>query len=121
MSWDTPTRGNEENTSKFTRGKKTIEGCIENDVFLVAVTEHSATPSLDTGPWEHDPAKGSLVPENELEETIFKMLEPFSEDVVDDDAAPVRNFPSDETDAGSNPLCGNISLGCHRCGRRSSR
>ena len=59
-------------------------------VLLVAVTEQSATPSLDTSPSEHDTAKGKLVPENEVEETMFRLLEPFSEDVVDDDAAHFR-------------------------------
>ena len=29
MSWDTPTRGNQEKTHKFTKGKKTIECCPE--------------------------------------------------------------------------------------------
>ena len=70
-------------------------------VFLVAVTKQSATPSLDMSP---NPAKGSLVPENEAEETMFKFLEPFSKDVVDDDAAHFGKSPSDETDAGRNPL-----------------
>ena len=42
--------------------------------------------------------------ENEVEETVFKLLEPFSEDVVDDDAALVRKSPSDENDAGRNLL-----------------
>ena len=56
-------------------------------VFLVAVTKQSAAPSLDTSP---NPARGNFVPENEVEETMFQLLELFSKDVVDDDAAHFR-------------------------------
>ena len=55
------------------------------------------------------PVKGNLVPEIEVEETIFKFLEPFLNDVVDDDAAHFGNSPSDETDAGRNPLAETFS------------
>ena len=44
--------------------------------------------------------KGKLWPENEVEETMFKLLEPVSEEMIDETALLVRTPPSVETDAG---------------------
>ena len=99
------TRGNHENTSQLTKGKKAIECCTEH--LGIPRRGHKAIGFSIVGydsKREHDPAKGSLVPENKLEETMLKLLDSLSKDVLDDAAALVRKSASDETDAGSNPL-----------------
>ena len=45
---------------------------------------------MDTIPTQHDPARESLCQGKGVEETMFKLLEPFSEKLIDDDAALSR-------------------------------
>ena len=84
---------------KLTKGKKGIACCTENSEPVVAVTTESATPSSERIPSEHCPTRGNFVPEQEVEETMSKLLEPLSEMIIDDEAL-VRTSPSTETDAG---------------------
>ena len=79
---------------------------------LVAVTKQSATPSLDTNPSEQDPSKGNLVPGNEVEETMFKLLEPGDDAETDAGRNPLAEAsPSVVTDAGGHPRGESQQLG----------
>ena len=82
---------------------QTIECYIENFVLIVAVTKHSGIPSLYAISNEHSSAQGSTVPEKkELVETIL-LIEPFSEEMMDD-AALLRKSLQQELTRRGNPL-----------------
>ena len=53
-------RGNQETTLNVWNGEETVQCCTDNFVLLVAVTMQRATPSLDTIPTRHDPARVTL-------------------------------------------------------------
>ena len=70
---------------------------------FVAVTKQSAAPSLDTLASKHSLARWRAVPEKEVKEHCKQLFGPFSEEMIDDDAALFRTSPTAETDAGRNP------------------
>ena len=82
-----------------TEGKRTITCCPDN---FVPCRGHKARGYSIIPTW-HDAAWGNLVPGKEVAETLFRLLEPFSKRVVDDDAALIRKFPSADYEAGRNP------------------
>ena len=84
-----------------TEGKRTITCCPDNFVPCRGHKARSCSVIGHNSTW-HD-AAGNLVPGKEVAETLFRLLEPFSKRVVDDDAALVRNFPSADHEAGRNP------------------
>ena len=55
------------------------------------------TPSLDTIPFRHNPARGNPVPEKEVEEQCSSYWNPSQ---AEDDAVLVRKIPSVDTEAG---------------------
>ena len=59
------------------------------------------------------------MPKKEAVETLVKLLEPFSEDKIHDDATLVPTSPPAEEDAGANRLCRSfVSSDKTRCGGR---
>ena len=82
-----------------TEGKRTIPCCHDN---FVPCRGHKARGYSIIPTW-HDAAWGNRVPGKEVAETLFRLLEPFSKRVVDDDAALTRKFPSADHEAGRNP------------------
>ena len=84
----------------------TTTHCTDNFFPLVAVTMQKATPSLDTIPLGHDPARRRTLCEEEKGwRQCVKLLELFSEGmVVNHETARTRKFPSAESEARGNPL-----------------
>ena len=103
LFWLTLLRGNRETTLNIRNGEDTVLCCTDNFVLLVAVTMQRATPSLDTMPTRHDPARVTLCHGKEVEATMLTLLEPFSEGMIDDDAALIRKYPSTKMEA--TPSC----------------
>ena len=72
-----------------TKGKTVITCCTVNFVPFVAVTQQKAIPFI----W-HDPDMRNPVQEKKVGETMFALLELFSESLIDDDAVSVSKITS---------------------------
>ena len=99
MSWVPLAGGNQEKIPNERKVRGPSHAALTTS-FLVAVTKARGYSIIPT--W-HDAAWGNLVPGKEVAETLFRLLEPFSKRVVDDDAALTRKFPSADHEAGRNP------------------
>ena len=102
-----------EETPRLSEGKKVIECNIENFVSMIAVTQQMEVPSI-----EFSTAKGNFEREQEDEDTILDLLQPFTEGSEERDASsstltawcdPAHEVVEEQS------LDEETSLGCQRC------
>ena len=78
-------------------------------------SSRSGHPATCHSVYQARPRKG------ETEETVLKLLEPFSERLIDNDAVLVRRSRQAEKETGGNHIAEQNLFDCDRCGRRPLR